>query len=165
MQWAGFQGTFGDAVSSVTVSADDEEWHTFLVELHKEFGTGLFTVKDIVERLAHDPYTMNDARLDSAALPGDLPQKWGFVKDGKDGGFRKSLGWWLRNHPQRREGPSAHVSRRCPRGRHSPYSHKACGRTDSRRARVSARSGNERGSRSDIGSRHGDLPILRHREP
>ena len=26
----------------MSVSADDEEWHTFLVELHKEFGTNLF---------------------------------------------------------------------------------------------------------------------------
>jgi hypothetical protein len=69
-----------------------EEWHTFLVELNKEFGTGLFTVKDIVERLAHDPYTGNSAHLDYAALTGDLPQKWGFVKDGNDGGFRSPSG-------------------------------------------------------------------------
>jgi hypothetical protein len=64
----------------VSVSADDEEWHTVLVELHKEFGTNLFTVKDIVERLGHDLYIMNGSHLDSAAPPGDLPQKWGFVK-------------------------------------------------------------------------------------
>jgi hypothetical protein len=79
-----------------------EEWRTFLVELHKVFGAGMFNVKDILERL--DAHTMNGSRLDSAALPGDLPQKWGFVKDGKDGGFRKSLGWWLRNHEGRYAG-------------------------------------------------------------
>jgi hypothetical protein len=48
MQWAGFQGSFGSGTSAVSVSADDEEWHTFLVELNKVFGTYLFTVKDIV---------------------------------------------------------------------------------------------------------------------
>jgi hypothetical protein len=104
MQWAGFQGSFGSGIGTLSVSADDEEWHTFLVELHKEFGTDLFTVKDIVERLGHDLYTMNGSHLGSAALPGDLPQKWGFVKDGKDSGFRKSLGWWLRNHEGRYAG-------------------------------------------------------------
>jgi hypothetical protein len=30
MQWAGFQGSFGSGTSTVSVSADDEEWHTFL---------------------------------------------------------------------------------------------------------------------------------------
>jgi hypothetical protein len=104
MKWAGFQGAFGDAVTSVTVSADDEEWRTFLVELNKVFGTGLFAVKDIVERLSHDLYTMNGPHLDSAALPGDLPQKWALIRDGKDGGFRKSLGWWLQNHEGRYAG-------------------------------------------------------------
>ena len=48
MQWAGFQGSFGSGTSTVSVSADDEEWYTFLVELHKVFGTYPFpfTVKD-----------------------------------------------------------------------------------------------------------------------
>jgi hypothetical protein len=68
------------------------------------FGTDLFTVKDIVERLGHDLYAMNGSHLDSAALPGDLPQKWALIRDGKDGGFRKSLGWWLRNHEGRYAG-------------------------------------------------------------
>jgi hypothetical protein len=110
MQWAGFQGTFGGAVSTMAASADDEEWHTFIVELDKQFGAAsggpyLFTVNHIVERLRHDPYSMGGTPyLDSAALPGDLPQKWALIRDGKDGGFRKSLGWWLRNHEGRYAG-------------------------------------------------------------
>jgi hypothetical protein len=50
------------------------------------------------------PTPLNGSHRDSAALPGDLPQKWGFVKDGKEVGFRKSLGWWLRNHEGRYAG-------------------------------------------------------------
>ena len=101
MKWAGFQGSFGSGTSTAAVYADDEDWHTFLDEMNKRFGTYLFTVKDIVERLGQDLYPMNGSRLDSAALPGDLPQKWALIRDAKDGGFRKSLGWWLRNHEGR----------------------------------------------------------------
>ena len=85
MKWAGFQGTFGGAVSTVAVSADDEEWHTFVVELNKEFGTDLFTVKDIVEQLGHGPYTMNGSHLDSAALPERLASEMGLRCQGRRG--------------------------------------------------------------------------------
>jgi hypothetical protein len=34
-------------------------------------------------------------------LPGDLAEKWSRIRDGRDGGFRKSLGWWLKNRAGR----------------------------------------------------------------
>jgi hypothetical protein len=102
MHFAGFQGAFGGSVSTIAVSADDEEWHAFLIALFDEFGADPFTVKDIVDHLHRvNPFNSNGGNLDTAALPGDLPQRWAYVRDGNDGGFRKSLGWWLRNHEGR----------------------------------------------------------------
>jgi hypothetical protein len=92
--WAGFPGVFGGSSSEVAVSSDDEEWHTFLVELHSVFGPEPFTVKELVGEL-RDPFL--GGRIDAAALPGDLAEKWSHIRDGRDGGFRKSLGWWLKN--------------------------------------------------------------------
>jgi hypothetical protein len=92
--WAGFPGVFGGSSSEVAVSSDDEEWHTFLVELHSAFGPEPFTVKELVGEL-RDPFL--GGRIDAAALPGDLADKWAHIRDGKDSGFKKSLGWWLRN--------------------------------------------------------------------
>jgi hypothetical protein len=90
--WAGFSGTFGGSISTVAMSADDEEWHAFLVALYGAFGREPFTVKAIVERL--DGFT---GKIDPAVLPGDLPNQWGHIRDGKDAGFRRSLGLWLKN--------------------------------------------------------------------
>jgi hypothetical protein len=92
--WAGFPGVFGGSSSEVALSSDDEEWHAFLVELHRVFGTDPIAVKDLVGEL-RDPFL--GGRIDAAALPGDLAEKWGHIRDGRDGGFRKSLGWWLKN--------------------------------------------------------------------
>jgi hypothetical protein len=94
--WAGFPGVFGGASAEVAVSSDDEEWHHFLVALHGAFGTDPFTVKDVVERL--NSYTN---RIDAAVLPGDLADKWSHIRDGQDGGFRRSLGWWFKNRTGR----------------------------------------------------------------
>lgn len=65
--WAGFPGTFGGSSGAeIAVSADDEEWHAFLVALHGTFDTAPFTVKKLVEKLnAH-------TGIDPVALPGDL---------------------------------------------------------------------------------------------
>jgi hypothetical protein len=90
--WAGFPGTFGGSTSTAAMSADDEEWHAFLVVLHGAFGTEPFTVKALVERL--DSFT---SRIDPATLPGDLPNQWAHIRDGRDAGFRRSLGLWLKN--------------------------------------------------------------------
>jgi hypothetical protein len=92
--WAGFPGVVGGSSSEVGVSSDDEEWHAFLVELHSVFGPEPFTVKELVGEL-RDPFL--GGRIDAAALPGDLAEKWSHVRDGREGGFRKSLGWWLKN--------------------------------------------------------------------
>jgi hypothetical protein len=92
--WAGFPGVFGGSSSEVGVSSDDEEWHAFLAELHGAFGTEPFTVKDLVGEL-RDPFA--GGRIDPAALPGDLAEKWSHVREGREGGFKKSLGWWFRN--------------------------------------------------------------------
>jgi hypothetical protein len=92
--WASFPGVFGGSSSEVAVSSDDEEWHAFLVEIHGAFDTDSFTVKDLVGEL-RDPFL--GGRIDPAALPGDLAEKWSHIRDGRDGGFRKSLGWWLKN--------------------------------------------------------------------
>jgi hypothetical protein len=90
--WAGFPGTFGGNSTEVVMSADDEEWHLFLVALHEAFGTEPFTVKQLVEQL--DSFA---GKIDPAVLPGDLPNQWGHIRDGKDAGFRRSLGLWLKN--------------------------------------------------------------------
>jgi hypothetical protein len=90
--WAGISGTFGGGSIEVAVSSDDEEWHAFLVEIHAAFGAEPFAVKELVGQL--DSLT---GRIDAAALPGDLAEKWSHIRDGRDSGFRKSLGWWLRN--------------------------------------------------------------------
>jgi hypothetical protein len=91
--WAGFTGTFGGGNTETAVSADDEEWHHSLVALHSSFGTEPFTVKDLVARLEF----VGAPLFDAAALPGDLADRWAHVHDGKDAGFRKSLGKWLAN--------------------------------------------------------------------
>ena len=44
--WAGFTGTFGGDPAAVTLSSDDQEWYTFLVELHRVFGDDPFQTKD-----------------------------------------------------------------------------------------------------------------------
>jgi hypothetical protein len=92
--WAGFPGVFGGSNSEVALSTDDEEWHAFLVALHDAFSAEPFTVKDLVGEL-RGPFS--GGRIDAAALPGDLAEKWSHIRDGRDEGFRKSLGWWLRN--------------------------------------------------------------------
>jgi hypothetical protein len=96
--WAGFPGTFGGSNSEVAVSSDDEEWHAFLVALHDAFSTESCTVKDLVDEL-RDPFL--GGRIDAAALPGDLADKWSHIREGRDEGFRKSLGWWLKNREGR----------------------------------------------------------------
>jgi hypothetical protein len=96
--WAGFPGVFGGSNSEVALSSDDEEWHAFLVELHGAFGTEPFTVKELVQRL--DSFLVDD-KIDAAVLPGDLAQQWSHIREGKDTGFRKSLGWWLKNRAGR----------------------------------------------------------------
>jgi hypothetical protein len=92
--WAGFPGVFGGGNSEVAVSSDDEEWHAFLVALHGAFGTEPFTVKELVGELRE---SFLGGRIDAAVLPGDLAEKWTHIRDGRDWGFRKSLGWWLKN--------------------------------------------------------------------
>jgi hypothetical protein len=92
--WAGFSGTFGGSEPEVAVSADDEEWHHFLVAIHDAFGTYPFTVKDLVGKLA------GYGGIDPAMLPGDLAEKWSHLRD-SDASFRKSLGWWLKNRTGR----------------------------------------------------------------
>ena len=94
----GLRGMLGGSHSEVAVSSDDEEWHTFLVALHDAFSTEPFTVKDLVGELRH-PFS--GGRIDAAALPGDLAEKWSHIRDGRDEGFRKSLGWWLKNREGR----------------------------------------------------------------
>jgi hypothetical protein len=94
--WAGFPGVFGGGSSAVAVSSDDEEWHAFLVALHDAFGTEPFTVKEVVDRL--DSFIN---KIDTAVLPGDLADRWSHVRDGRDGAFRQSLGWWLKNRKGR----------------------------------------------------------------
>jgi hypothetical protein len=96
--WAGFPGVFGGSSSEVAVSSDDEEWHAFLVEVHGAFGTEPFTVKELVGEL-RAPFV--GGRIDAAALPGDLAEKWSHIREGRDDGFRKSLGWWFRNREGR----------------------------------------------------------------
>jgi hypothetical protein len=96
--WANFPGVFGGSSSEAAVSSDDEEWHAFLVELHEAFSAELFTVKDLVGEL-RGPFS--GGRIDAAALPGDLAEKWSHIRDGRDEGFRKSLGWWLKNREGR----------------------------------------------------------------
>jgi hypothetical protein len=91
--WAEFPGLFGGSNTETAVSADDEEWHHFLVALHSSFGTEPFTVKNLVARLEF----VGAPLFDAAALPGDLADRWAHVREGKDAGFRKSLGKWLAN--------------------------------------------------------------------
>ena len=95
LRWAGFPGTFGGSQPEVAVSADDEEWHHFLVALYGAFGSNPFAVKDLVGKLG------SYGGIDSAVLPGDLAEKWSRVHDGNDASFRKSLGWWLKNRTGR----------------------------------------------------------------
>jgi hypothetical protein len=100
MEWADFPGIFGGSTTSVAVSSDDEEWHAFLVALHKTFNTQPFTTKDLVGQLGdHDKWT--GGTIDPAVLPGDLADRWAHVRDGRDGSFRQSLGHWLRNRQGR----------------------------------------------------------------
>jgi hypothetical protein len=95
LRWAGFPGTFGGSQPDVAVSADDEEWHHFLVAVHGTFGSNPFAVKDLVGQLG------SYGGIDSAMLPGDLAEGWSRVRDGNDASFRKSLGWWLKNRTGR----------------------------------------------------------------
>ena len=100
MDWARFPGTFGGSSTDVAVATDDEEWHDFLVALHGVFGAVPFTTKDLVDKIG--PGRRTSARLDAAALPGDLAEKWSRVSStGSDGGFRKSVGHWLTNREGR----------------------------------------------------------------
>jgi hypothetical protein len=99
MAWAGFKGLFGGSSTEVAMSTDDEEWQAFLEALFRVFAEKPFTVKSVVERL-HDDREGGLGRkraIDPAMLPGDLAQQWSHIRDGRDQGFRKSLGWWLRN--------------------------------------------------------------------
>ncbi len=96
--WAGFPGAFGGNNSEVAVSADDEEWHAFLVAIHGAFDTEPFTVKELVGELRD---SFSGGRIDAAVLPGDLAEKWAHIHGGRDEGFRKSLGWWLKNREGR----------------------------------------------------------------
>jgi hypothetical protein len=95
LRWARFPGTFGGSQPEVPASADDEEWHHFLVALHGAFGSNPFAVKNLVGKLA------SYGGIDPAMLPGDLAEKWNRVRDGNDASFRKSLGWWLKNRTGR----------------------------------------------------------------
>jgi hypothetical protein len=99
MGWAQFPGTFGGSSSEVAVSSDDEEWHAFLVALHGAFGTKPFSVKDLVGQLPD--HLASVGSIDPAVLPGDLADKWSHIREGRDGGFRRSLGWWLKNREGR----------------------------------------------------------------
>jgi hypothetical protein len=100
----------------VAVSSDDEEWHAFLVALHKTFSTQPFTTKDLVGQLGdHDRWS--GGTIDPAVLPGDLADRWAHVRDGRDGSFRQSLGHWLRNRQGRYAAGWALVS--TPRDTHN----------------------------------------------
>jgi hypothetical protein len=98
--WAGISGTFGGSSSEVAISSDDEEWHAFLVAIYGAFSTAPFTVKELVGQLPD--HLVNAGSIDPAALPGDLAEKWSsHIRDGRDWGFRKSVGWWLKNREGR----------------------------------------------------------------
>jgi hypothetical protein len=103
--WAGFPGTFGGGSAEVAVSSDDEEWHHFLVALHGAFGTDPFTVKELVGRLGS--YA---GRIDAAALPGDLAEKWSRIREDRDASPAKSM-----NGPRRNRLRSA-IDPACRRG-------------------------------------------------
>jgi hypothetical protein len=110
MDWAGFPGTFGGVAVELTMSSDDEEWHAFLVELHRAFGSDPFTVKDIVGQFRGSTADNFAGKIDPERLPGDLAHRWASVYQGKDAGFRKSLGHWLTNHIGRYAGGWSVVS-------------------------------------------------------
>jgi hypothetical protein len=95
LSWAGFPGTFGGSSSEDVTSSDDEEWRDFLVALHGAFSVKPFTVKELVGQLPD--HGISFGSIDPAALPGNLAEKFSHIRDGRDGGFRKSLGWWLKN--------------------------------------------------------------------
>jgi hypothetical protein len=95
MDFASIPGTFGGALTEVALSSDDEEWSDFLAALHGAFGSDRWNVKDLVGQL-RDGQSQFAGKIDSAVLPGDLAQQWAHIREGKDAGFRKSLGWWLR---------------------------------------------------------------------
>jgi hypothetical protein len=97
--WAEFPGVFGGSSSEPAISADDEEWRDFLEAIRGAFGSEPFTVKELVGRFDSYP-----SRIDTAKLPGDLAQEWGRIYNGQDAGFRKKLGWWLRNRQGRYAG-------------------------------------------------------------
>jgi hypothetical protein len=96
--WAGFPGVFGGNNNEAVLSSDDEEWRSFLVALHDAFGVEPFTVKDLVGTLS------DFGGIDAAVLPGDLAHEWSRIYDGRDQGFRKRLGWWLKNRVGRYAG-------------------------------------------------------------
>ena len=68
LRWAGFPGPFGGSQPEVAVSADDEEWHHFLLALHGAFGANPFAVKDLVGKLG------SYRGIDPSVLPGDLAE-------------------------------------------------------------------------------------------
>lgn len=103
LTWANVPGLFGgeDADEAVD-SSDDAEWATFLQAIYDSFAVEPFTVKRLVERLG--PARIGEAgvtRIDTALLPGDLAHKFSTIRNGDDGDFRKSLGWWLKNRAGR----------------------------------------------------------------
>jgi hypothetical protein len=98
----GIPGTFDDpdvARRSTSVNPDEAEWSWFLSALRAEFGTALFTSKDIVARVdTNPPDAMYNTARQGKTIPLDaLPEKLADVARSKPGTWSKTLGRWLLN--------------------------------------------------------------------
>ena len=109
LNWAGFTGQFGKPDETRQESDDDQEWLVFLTAVHSVFGVREFKIRDLVSRLkdsdgdnpfSPEPGTVED-KIDPAALPGELADKWSRTGLGSPAGFTKSLGRWVKHRSGR----------------------------------------------------------------
>lgn len=99
---AGIAGGFGEAASArQEVGADDDEWADFLTAVHKEFATGSWSVKELLDRVDPGGTDYTGYRpIPLEAVPVELAEK---VHRSKTGVcvINKSLGRWLANRAGR----------------------------------------------------------------
>jgi hypothetical protein len=113
LKWLEVPGQFGLVeASSIAQDPDADEWAALCWAIHDGFEERPFTVKELALALAQGKYAKDGIKysdkakavVDPDALPQQLAEKFDRAHAGQytaDHGFKKSLGWWFKNHAGR----------------------------------------------------------------
>src|SRR5690606_22682766 len=96
---AGILGEFDHPSTHIQVGTDDDDWAGFLAAIHRAYGEGTWTVRELLNSIDNGNL-VTPGQIPFDALSAELAEKAARPNVGISG-IAKSLGWWLRNREGR----------------------------------------------------------------